>query len=188
MGGGTNSMGGGSTTGPITGGPCQSGGAGVSALRVSISNSGGTAHATVAHDGLPQSSTSSAGVYGYSIGYAAPFVDMYLGSGGVALDSDNFLDVSLSTQGLSTIDSATVAIFGRSYNTTASGSFSWQTFDDVGSTPVDFVSNVAPYQWYATDLSTGIGPNEGSVLLRIKAGPGSDSIVVHALEICIDAT
>jgi hypothetical protein len=82
---------------------------------------------------------------------------------------------------------ATLAIYGRSFNTSTSGSFSWQSLSDIGAAPADLVSNVAPYAWYAADLGAAIDPNDGALLLRVKAGPSSDSLVVNRLEICVVA-
>lgn len=67
----------------------------------------------------------------------------------------------------------------------ASGSFNWQTFDGIGQTATDFVSNVPPYQWYSADMTADIAPGENNVLVRIKAGPSSDSLVVNEVEICL---
>ncbi len=73
------------------------------------------------------------------------FVDMFLGEGGLQLDDSDFVDLELTTAGISQIASATLSIYGRSYNVDTSGSFNWQTFDGTGATPDNFVSNVAPY-------------------------------------------
>ena len=175
-------------TGPITGGPCISGSAGATAFRIKWVNGGGTATVSYEVDGLPDKSRWKAGAYGYSIGFSPSFVDPFLGDGGLQLDSSDFVDIELSTVGLSTIRSATLAIYGRSFNTTASGSFDWMTFTDSGSTPIDFVSNVAPYRWYAYDATSAFRAGDGGVLLRIKAGPSSDALVVNRIELCMDAS
>jgi hypothetical protein len=138
-------------------------------------------------EGLPDHSSFKVGAYGYSFGFTPQFVDPFLGVGGLQLDSSDFVDVNLSTVGLSTITSATLSIFGRSFDTTASGSFNWQTFDGKGSTPDDFVSNVAPYEWYSADMTTEIMPGESGALLRIKAGPSSGALVVSQIELCLEA-
>ena len=175
-------------TGPITGGPCISGSAGATAFRIKWVNGGGTATVSYEVDGLPDKSRWKAGAYGYSIGFSPSFVDPFLGEGGLQLDSSDFVDIELSTVGLSTIRSAKLAIYGRSFNTTASGSFDWMTFTDSGSTPIDFVSNVAPYRWYAYDATSAFRAGDGGVLLRIKAGPSSDALVVNRIELCMDAS
>jgi hypothetical protein len=174
-------------TGIITGGPCISGAAGATAYRVRWANGGGTAYPVYEVNGLPDHSRDHTGAYGYQIGFTASWVDPFLGDGGVQLDDSDFIDIELSTAGVSSISSATLSIYGRSYNTTASGSFNWQTFDGVGSTPDNFVSNVAPYQWYSADMTTEISPGDNGVLLRIKAGPNSDSLVVNRIELCLVA-
>jgi hypothetical protein len=173
-------------TGIITGGPCISGAQGATAYRIRWANGGGTAYPVYEVDGLPQDTNDHAGAYGYQIGFTASFVDPFLGDGGVQLDDNDFIDLDISTAGVSSISAATLSIYGRSYNTTASGSFNWQTFDGVGSTPDNFVSNVAPYQWYSADMTTEIGPGENAKI-RIKSGPNSDSLVVNRIELCVVA-
>ena len=175
-------------TGPITGGPCISGAAGATAFRIKWISGGSTATVSYEVDGLPDKARWKAGAYGYSIGFSPSFVDPFLGAGGLQLDSSDFVDVELSTVGLSSIRSATLAIYGRSYDTTTSGSFNWMTFTDTGSTPTNFVSNVAPYRWYAYDATSAFRTGDGGVLLRIKAGPSSDTLVVNRIELCMDAS
>jgi hypothetical protein len=174
-------------TGIITGGPCISGTSGATAYRVRWANGGGTAYPVYEVDGLPDTSRDHTAAYGYQIGFQASFVDPYLGDGGVQLDDSDFIDMYVSTAGVSSITKATLSIYGRSYNTTASGSFNWQSLDDVGSTADDFVSNVAPYQWYSADMTSAIGPGESGYLLRIKSGPSSDALVVNRVELCLVA-
>lgn len=175
-------------TGPITGGPCMSGASGATAFRVHWTNSGG--RATVNYDvhGLPDTTRWKVGVYGMGIGFTPQFVDPFLGSGGLQLDSSDFIDVELSTVGVSRITSASLSIFGRSYSTGSSGSFNWMTFTGSGSTPLNYVSNVAPYRWYSGDATAAIAPSDRGILLRIKAGGGSNSLVVNRLELCINSS
>jgi hypothetical protein len=176
-------------TGPITGGPCASGAAGATALRIRFYNGGGKP--TVSYDvwGLPDKSRQKVGVYGYSIGYTVgPWADPYLGEGGLALDSSNFIDIELSTIGLSSIPRATLSLYGRSYNTTASGSFSWQTAKGIGATPSNSMWNSTPYRWYGGDATAYFTAGNGGTLLRIKAGPSSGSVVVNKIELCMEAS
>jgi hypothetical protein len=175
------------STGPITGGPCLSGAPGATAFRFSFYDGGGDAIVKYEVDGLPDKSRGKAGTYGYTIPFTASYVDPFLAEGGVQLDGSDFIDVELSTVGLSTIRSVTLSVYGRSYDTTTSGSFNWMTFVDSGSTPFDFVSNVAPYAWYSADATSAFTPGDGGALLRIKAGPSSESLVVHRIELCVDA-
>ena len=130
-------------------------------------------------DGFPDHSRDHADAYGYQIGFTASWVDPFLGAGGVGLDDSDFIDLEISTVGVSSISSATLSILGRSYDTTASGSFNWQTFVDTGETATDLVSNVAPYSWYSADMTSALAPNDNGALIRIKAGPASDSLVVN---------
>lgn len=174
--------------GVITGGPCSSGSTGATAYRIRWANGGGTAYVVYEVHGLPDKSRNKAAAYGYQIGYSPAYVDPYLAQGGLQLDGSSFVDLDLSTVGVSQISSATLSIYGRSFHTTASGSFNWQTFDGTGSTPTNFVSNAAPYQWYSADMTTEISPGDDEVKIRIKAGPSSGSLVVNRIELCLEAS
>jgi hypothetical protein len=176
------------TAGVITGGPCMSGAAGATAYRIRWADGGGTAYPVYEVDGLPDHSRDHAGAFGYQIGFTASYVDPYLAQGGLQLDGSDFVDLEITTGGVNAITSATLAIYGRSYNTTTSGSFNWQTFDGTGAAPTDLVSNVAPYQWYAADMTTELAPNDANTLIRIKSGPDSDALVVNRIELCLVAS
>ena len=175
------------TGGVITGGPCLSGASGATGIRVRWVDSGGTATVQYEAFGMPDHSREKVGAYGYQIGFTPSFVDPFLGDGGLLLDGSDFVDVELSGVGIASIGSATLAIYGRSYDTTTSGSFSWQSFSDSGATTDGFVSNVAPYRWYAADIGNTVAPGDGGVRVRIKAGPSSEALVVHRIEICLAA-
>lgn len=174
-------------TGPVSGGPCISGSTGATAFRVRWTDGGG-GRPSLNYEvhGLPDKARWKVGVFGYNIGFMPQFVDPFLGSGGVALDSSSFIDVELSTVGVSRISKVTLSVFGRSYSTGSSGSFNWITFTGGGATALNFVSNVAPYRWYSADATADIPPSDGRILLRIKAGGSSNSLVVNRLELCID--
>ncbi len=188
-GGGDGSMGGGgdALAGVITGGPCLSGQPGKTAYRVRWAKSGSTAYVMYEVNGLPDKSRDHTGAFGYQIGFTPSYVDPFLAEGGLQLDSSDFVDIELTTAGVSSISSAKLAIYGRSFNTTTSGSFNWQTFDGTGSTPTNSVSNVAPYAWYTGDMTSEISPNDNGVLIRIKAGPSSGVLVVNRIELCMQA-
>lgn len=175
--------------GPITGGPCLSGHAGATAYRIrwAGNGAGSTAYPVYEKNGLPDHSRDHAGAYGYQIGFTPRWDDPFLGVGGLVLDGSDFVDLELTTAGLSSISNATISIFGRSFNTTASGGFFWQTFDGTGQTPSNFVSNSAPYQWYSADMTTEISAGDNGVLLRIKAAGGSGSLIVNRIELCVTA-
>jgi hypothetical protein len=175
-------------SGVITGGPCSSGTAGAAAYRIRFANSGGTAYVVYEVNGLPDKSPDMAGAYGYQIGFTPSYVDPYLAQGGLQLDSSSFVDLELSTIGVSQITKATLSLYGRSFNTTTSGSFNWQTFDDTGSTPTSSVSNAAPYAWYSGDMTSALSPGDGGVRIRIKAGPNSGALVVNKIELCLQAS
>lgn len=178
-------------SGPLTGGPCASGAPGQTAFRVKFVNSGG--HATVSYEatGWPDKSGFKVSVYpaGGSIdpSWYAPYDDMYLAVGGLRLDGTDFIDVSFSTVGISSITSVTLAIKGRSFAVSTDGSFSWQTLEGYGATVDGAVSNVPPYVWYGADATTELVAGKSADLLRIKAGPPSDSLIVSELELCMEA-
>jgi hypothetical protein len=178
-----------SSGGLVNGGPCMSGAAGATAIRVHWSNSGGTA--TVSYDafGLPDHSREKVSVApsSFDTSFTPEYVDIPLGGGGLLLDDGDFIDIELSGVGLVTIDSATLAVYGRSYDTTASGSFGWLSFSDSGQTDTNFVSNVAPYQWYRADIGNTVAAGDANVLVRVTSGPSSDALVVSRLEICLSA-
>jgi hypothetical protein len=138
-------------------------------------------------DGLPDRSRDHAGAYGYQIGFVPRYVDPFLAQGGLDLNADDFVDLEMSTVGLTSITSATLAVYGRSFAVSTNGSFNWQTFDGTGAAPTDLVSNVPPYAWYRADMTTEIRPGDPNVLVRVKAGPSSGSLVVNRIEICMVA-
>jgi len=177
-----------SSAGVITGGPCLSGAPGATAYRIRWAQSGSTATVVYEQNGLPDHSRDHAGAFGFQIGFTPSFVDPFLGDGGVLLDSSDFIDLELTTVGVAQITKATLSIFGRSFNTTTSGSFHWQTFEGTGSTATNLVSNVAPYAWYSGDMTTELAPADDGVLIRIKAGPSSGSLVVNRIELCLQAS
>lgn len=178
-------MGSDAPAGIITGGPCLSGQPGKTAYRVRWAKSGSSAYVVYEVNGLPDKSRDHTGAFGYQIGFTPQYVDPFLAQGGLQLDGSSFVDIELTTVGVSQIASAKLAVYGRSFNTTASGSFNWQTFDGTGSTPTNFVSNVAPYAWYAADMTTELSPGDNGVLIRIKAGPNSGTLVVNRIELCL---
>lgn len=165
----------------------MSGATGATAYRIGWINGGGRAQVVYQAFGLPDHSRDKASAYGYQIGFTPPFVDPNLGPGGLGLDSSDFVDIEISTAGMAQITKATLSIFGRSYNTTASGSFNWQTITGTGDAPSDLVSNAAPYAWYSADITTELPAGNAGTLLRIKAGPSSDALVVNEIELCLVA-
>jgi hypothetical protein len=173
--------------GIINGGPCASGTSGATAIRVRWVDAGGTAQVQYEAFGMPDHSRQKVSAYGYQIGFVPPFVDPYLGAGGLQLDGSDFVDIELSGSGIASVTSATLAIYGRSYDTTTSGSFNWQSFSDSGQTATDFVSNVAPYHWYAAAIGSTVAAGDANILVRVKAGPSSGALVVNRLEICLSA-
>jgi hypothetical protein len=116
------------------------------------------------------------------------FRDPFLAEGGLELSGTVFIDVELSTLGLGPVSNVTLALYGRSYNTTSSGSFSWQTFSGIGASPSGGVSNSAPYEWYSADATAALPPGDDGTLLRIRAEGPSNALIVRRFEICFDAS
>ncbi len=171
------------SVGPITGGPCASGAPGATAFRIRWLDSGGTATVSYEVTGLPDKSGFKVAAYSTSFGYTPAFSDKFLAVGGLDLSSPQFVDVDLSTIGLTSIKTATLSLYGRSFATTASGSFLWNTFDGSGTS--SSISNAAPYHWDSTVITSGLGPGKVHKL-RIKPGPPSSALVINRIELCIE--
>lgn len=171
-------------------GGCVSGAIGTHAVRFrwAGSGSGSTAYVVYEDNELPDTARWRVSAASMSIGYRPVFSDVFLGEGGLELSGTAFIDVELSTAGLGAIRGVTIAVYGRSFATTSSGSFSWQTFDGVGATPSNSVANSAPYEWYPGDATAAFTPGDSGVLLRLRAGPSSNALIVSRVEICFDAS
>ena len=172
------------------GGGCISGATGTHSVRFRWAGSGSGSTAYVVYEGntLPDTSRWHVSAASSSIGYTPVFRDPFLGVGGLDLEGTAFIDVELSTAGLSSIRNVTIAIFGRSYATTTSGSFTWQTFSGTGAAPSGSVANSAPYEWYGANATSAFTPGDSGVLLRLRAGPPSNALIVNRVEICFDAS
>ncbi len=148
------------------------------------SGPGSTAYVRYEANDLPDTSRWRVTANSRSIGYRPVFDDTFLGEGGLDLHGTGFIDVELSTSGLSSLSGVTIAIYGRSFATTTSGSFTWQTFDGTGAAPSGSVANSAPYEWYLADATTEFSPGDDGALLRIYPGPPSGALIVNRVEIC----
>jgi hypothetical protein len=157
----------------------------VARFRWEGNGSGSTAWVVYETNTLPDTSRWHAGAY-EGFNYTPTYRDVFLAEGGLELDGAAFIDVELSTQGLPAVTNATLSIFGRSFNTTASGSFSWQTFSDVGQTPSGIVSNSAPYEWYSGNATTALPAGDDGTHLRIRPEGPSNALIVRKVEICLD--
>ena len=113
--------------------------------------------------------------------------ETYLCPRGLELSGTVFMDIELSTAGLPPVRKATIALYGRSYSTGSSGSFSWRTFSGSGASPYGGVANSTPYAWYTADATASLPAGDGGVLLRIEPEGPSNSLVVNEVEICFDA-
>jgi hypothetical protein len=112
---------------------------------------------------------------------------VFLGEGGLDMGGTTFIDVERSTAVLSRVRTATVSIYGRSFNTTSAGSFSWQTFSGTGATASGSVPNGAAYQWVPGVATAALPADDSSTLLRIRPGPPTNRLVVNRVEICFEA-
>jgi hypothetical protein len=120
--------------------------------------------------------------------FSTSIVDVGNG-GGVEIGSGNWILIRYSVAGLTTIRSATFSVFGRSYDVSASGSFdAWSPLYGDDSTAQDAVSNAWPYAWTSVDYTGHVaaGDSPGLTGIRLYSGPGSDDLVIHAIELCID--
>ena len=171
------------------GGGCVSGAVGTHVARFRWTGSGSGSRATVNYEAnnLPDRSRWRVTANSRSIGYTPVYTDTFLAEGGLDLEGTVFIDVELSTAGLTSLSGVTLAVYGRSFNTTTSGSFAWQTFSGRGAAPSGLVANSAPYQWYRADATTEFVPGDNGVLLRITAGPPSGALVVSRVEVCFNA-
>lgn len=112
-----------------------------------------------------------------------------LHGGGIEIASGNWILIRYSLAGLSVINGATFSVYGRSYDTTASGSFdAWSPLYGDAASPTSSVSNAWPYAWTSIDYSTqlAVGDDPGLTGIRLYAGPASDDLVIHTVELCID--
>jgi hypothetical protein len=179
----------GSDAGVVMGG-CVSGATGTHVARFRWTGSGSGSRASVSYETntLPDSARWRAGAYSRgAIGYTPVYSDTFLGPGGLEMGTTVFMDVELSTAGLGSISNVTLAVYGRSFNTTSPGSFSWMTFDGSGATSSGFVANSAPYQWYRANATAAFRPGNAGVLLRISPGGPSGTLIVNRVELCFDA-
>jgi hypothetical protein len=170
-------------------GGCVSGAVGTHVARFRWAGNGPSSRAYVQYEAnnLPDAARWKAGAYSRgAIGYNPVFTDTFLGVGGLEMGGTVFVDVELSTAMLSRITKVTLSVFGRSFNTTASGSFEWMSFDGAGAAPSGLVSNVAPYKWYSADATTAFRPGNGGVLLRISPAGPSGTLVVNKVELCFE--
>jgi hypothetical protein len=167
---------------------CVSGAEGRYAARFRWEGNGSGSRAYVVYEqnDLPDTSRWRAGANSRNIGYDPVFGDPFLGDGGLDMGSTVFMDIELSTAGLSSISSVTLSLLGRSFDTTSPGSFGWQTFTGTGASPRGGVSNSAPYQWYSADATAAIPAGDGGILLRVRPGGPSNRLVVRAFEVCIE--
>ncbi|MFK8003745.1 MAG: hypothetical protein AB8H86_29550 [Polyangiales bacterium] len=170
-------------------GGCISGASGTHVVRFTWQGSGSGSTAYVSYDAntLPDSSLWRVTAGSRNIGYRPVFSDIFLGEGGLDMGSSVFIDVQLSTLGLSAVTGLTVSVYGRSFNTTSPGSFTWQSFEGTGASPRGNVSNSAPYEWYGADATGAITAGDDGVRLRLRAGPPSNRLVVRSVELCFQA-
>ena len=164
-----------------SGPPCLNG-PGFAAFRFHYDTSGSQSPIVDAF-GLPDSSNWEATPV-----FSTSIVDPGNG-GGLEIGSGNWILIRYSLVGLHQINGARFSLFGRSYDTTASGSFdAWSPIYGDAPSPTDSVSNAWPYAWTTIDYTghLAIGDDPGLTGIRLYSGPSSDTLVIHAVELCID--
>lgn len=120
--------------------------------------------------------------------YSTSVVDSGNG-GGLEIASGNWILIRYSVVGLTQINAASFSVYGRSYDTTTSGSFeAWTPLYGSASSPTDSVSNAWPYAWTTVDFTgfVQVGDDPGLTGVRLYAGPNSNDLAIHAVELCID--
>ncbi|MFO0579891.1 MAG: hypothetical protein U1A78_38445 [Polyangia bacterium] len=161
--------------------PCMRG-SGWAAFRFKYS---GSTSASLEAFGLPDRSNWEA-----VPAFSTSFTDALHG-GGINIASGNWILIRFSLEGLTRISGATLSIYGRSYNTTASGSFrAWSPLYGDISSPANSVSNAWPYTWTSVDYTANVrvGDAKGLTGIRLYAGPSSSDLVINTVELCIDAS
>ncbi len=121
---------------------------------------------------------------------ATSFTDTLHG-GGIEIASGNWILIRFSLVGLTTIRSATLSIYGRSYSTGSSGSFdAWSPLYGSIKSPTNSLSNAWPYSWSSVDYTSNvrIGDAPGLTGIRLYAGPSSNDLVINTVELCLDAS
>ena len=111
--------------------------------------------------------------------------------GGIDMASGNWILIRFSVSGLTQIKSATLSMYGRSYNTTTSGSFeAWSPIYGSIFAPQSSISNAWPYQWKSVDYTANVnvGDTPGLTGIRFKAGPSSNELIINTVELCIDGS
>jgi hypothetical protein len=162
--------------------PCLAG-AGWAAFRFKYD---GSTSARLQAFGLPDSSNWEA-----VPGRPASFDDALHG-GGLNIGGGNFILIRFSLVGLTTINSATLSVYGRSYSTGSSGSFEgWSPIHSPSiKSPVNSVSNAWPYRWTSVDYTANVvvGDPPGLTGIRLYAGPSSSTLIINTVELCIDGS
>jgi hypothetical protein len=125
----------------------------------------------------PESACNVVGVYSPTVvmdGYA------------LAVDGSDYIRVRFSVEGLD-FTSAAVYVQARSYDTSASTNVRvWSPlYGELAMGPVDVDWT---YDWYGMDWSDMLFPGDppGLTAIQIYAHLGSDSLAVHAVELCVE--
>ena len=122
--------------------------------------------------------------------YSTMFSDALHG-GGIQIGGGNWILIRYSVSGMSTIKSATLSVYGRSYDTTTSGSFNaWSPIYGDNASPTNSVSNAWPYTWTTIDFSGSVkvGDSPGLTGIRLYSGPNSNVLVINTVELCIEGS
>jgi hypothetical protein len=112
-----------------------------------------------------------------------------LHGGGLSLGSGNWILIRYSVAGLTQINGATLTVYGRSYDVSASGSYdAWAPLYGDDAAPTDSLSNAWPYSSDSIDFtgSVHVGDDPNLTGIRLYSGPSSNSLIVNTVELCID--
>lgn len=166
--------------------PCISGATGRYVARFRWEGNGPGSRAYVRYEAntLPDTARWKASANARNVGYMPVYDDTFLGVGGLKFSNTVFMDIELSTLNVPSLSKVTISILGRSFNTTSSGSFNWQTFDGTGNSPYGGVFNSAPYQWYSADATQALPAGKDNILLRLKPDGPSNALIVRGVEVC----
>lgn len=110
--------------------------------------------------------------------------------GGINIGSGNWILIRYSVVGLTQIKKATLSMYGRSYNTTTSGSFNaWSPLYGDNPSPTNSISNAWPYAWTTIDFAgVKVGDSPGLTGIRFYSGPNSSNLIINTVELCIDGS
>lgn len=176
----------------VSGGACASGATGQTAFRVRFdpepSDAGGATPVTEVLGLSDDPTFFSVSTFIGPGGHAPTFAGETLGTGGIALDKTNGIDVTFSLRNLPPIRCVTLALLTRSNTPGTSASFQWSGGHGSGKSPPGSVGATATNAWVKTDVTSELGGVDFHDNLRMNAGPPSDALIVQRIELCVELT